>query len=87
MQESRLASCGRTMLCPLLDLQDQLCAGVDQSQELPFPIIIDSGASESVIPEDYVPHIPMEETALSRSKHAYVAANGEPIYNKGQKVL
>ena len=55
--------------------------------QLPFPIIIDSGACISVIPTSWCSHVPIEETSESRAGEFFRAANGEKIYNEGRKTI
>ena len=48
-------------------------------------ITIDSGAAESVMPKDYLPHVKLEPASGSKSQAKYVAANGARMGNYGQK--
>lgn len=54
-------------------------------EQLPFPIIIDSGACTSVMPTNWCPHVPTEETKESQAGEYFRAANGEKIFNEGRK--
>ena len=54
-------------------------------EQLPFPIIIDSGASASVILTSWCPLIPVTPTQQSEAGEFFRVANGEKIYNRGQK--
>ena len=56
-------------------------------ESLPQPIIIDSGASTSVLPLSWCAHVQTKETEASRRGEHYTAANGGKIYNKGEKVV
>ena len=56
-------------------------------EQLPFPIIVGSGASASVIPTSWCPHIPVTPTQQSEAGEFFRAANGEKIYNRGQKLI
>ena len=55
--------------------------------QLPFPIIIDSGACTSVMPSSWCPHVPTEETTESKAGEFFRAANGEKTVNEGKKVV
>ena len=48
---------------------------------------IDSGAVDTVIPKNVVPHIPAYETARSKEGNGFRAANGSHIKHFGQKTL
>ena len=54
-------------------------------EDLPFPVIIDSGACASVMPTDWCPHVETMSTPQLRAKQYFRAANGHKIYNEGQK--
>ena len=56
-------------------------------ESLPQQIIIDSGASTSVLPLSWCAHVQTRETEASRRGEHYTAANGGKIYNKGEKVV
>ena len=56
-------------------------------ESLPHPIIVDSGASRSVLPLKWCTHVRTIETDASRRGEHYTAANGGKIYNKGDKVV
>ena len=47
--------------------------------------IIDSGAVEHVLPEGWLPTVPLESSPGSRSGKKYLSATGQEIPNKGQK--
>lgn len=53
----------------------------------PQPILIDSGASTSVLPLKWCTHVRTKETEASRRGEHYTAANGGEIYNKGEKAV
>eukprot|EP00972_Heterocapsa_arctica_P012735 1870121-Heterocapsa_arctica.AAC.1 len=46
--------------------------------------IVDSGAVENVLPELWLPTIPMEESPGSRVGKKYLSATGQEIPNLGQ---
>ena len=48
-------------------------------------ITIDSGAAESVLPKNLLPHEPIEEGEAKRRGVKYVAANGGKLENMGEK--
>lgn len=56
-------------------------------ESLPYPTIIDSGASCSVLPVDWCGHTAILFTEASRRGQHYTAANGGKIYNKGKKLV
>ena len=59
----------------------------DNWEQLPYPIIIDSGACTSVMPIAWCPHVPTEETPESKAGEFFRAANGQTIYNEGTKIV
>ena len=52
-----------------------------------LPMKIDSGAVDTVIPENMAAHIPLTETQRSKAGSGFTAANGSRIKHFGQKVL
>ena len=56
-------------------------------QPLPKPLVVDSGAGETVIPTDWLPKHEIEESVGSRSREYYTTADGTKIYNEGQKCV
>ena len=56
-------------------------------EQFPYPIIIDSGACASVIPTNWCSHVPIRETPQSQAGEYFKAANGERIYNEGQRTI
>ncbi len=54
---------------------------------LPKPLVIDSGAGETVIPTDWLPAHPTQESPGSRVNEFYTTADGTKVYNEGQKEL
>ena len=54
-------------------------------ESLPYPIVVDSGASASVMPEKWCEHVQLHETEASKRGIYYTAANGHRIYNKGER--
>ena len=57
----------------------------DTWESLPYPVIIDSGAAASVLPERWCGHIKTVPTEASRNGEHYTAANGGKIFNRGEK--
>ena len=49
--------------------------------------IVDSGAVEHVLPEEWLPTAPMEASPGSKSGKKYLSATGQEIPNKGQKKI
>ena len=56
-------------------------------EDLPFPIIIDSGACASVMPTGWCGHVPLKEIAQSKAGYYYRAASGNRIYHEGERVI
>ena len=59
----------------------------DDWAELPTPLVIDSGAAESVLPVDWCQNYAIKESAGQRAGVTYTAADGNALYNKGEKTL
>ena len=54
-------------------------------ESLPYPVIIDSVAAESVLPKDWCPQASVRKgEAFGKS---YTAANGSAIKNRGEKIV
>ena len=58
-----------------------------QWEDFPFPIIIDSGACASVMPTSWCSHVPIQETPQSKAGEFYRAANGQKIYQEGERIV
>ena len=56
-------------------------------EALPFPVVADSGASASVMPQEWCPHVPTIQTPQSEQGEYCRAANGNKIFNQGQKMV
>ena len=52
-----------------------------------FPITIDSGACASVIPTNWCTHVPLTSTPQSDAGEFFNAANGQRIYNEGNRMI
>ena len=48
-------------------------------------MVVDSGASTSVLPLKWCAHVRTTETEVSRRGEHYTAANGGKLYNQGQQ--
>ena len=59
----------------------------DDWSELPYPLVIDSGAAETVIPTDWCDNYPTRQGQAQKAGRYYTAANGEPVYNQGEKTI
>ena len=59
----------------------------DMWEAMPYPVIIDSGASASVIPEKWCSHVETKETEASRNGEHYTVANGGKCFNRAEKVI
>ena len=60
---------------------------VSMPQWRTVPMVMDSGAAESVAPLDMAPWVSMMESPGSRRGQTYVSASGEKLPNLGQKTL
>ena len=56
-------------------------------KRFPCPLIIDSGAAETVLPSSWFANYRMRQSAGSLAGVFYQTANGESIYNEGEKTL
>ena len=56
-------------------------------EALPYPIIVDSGASASTMPKGWCQHVKLWETPESKAGQAFNAANGEEIPNLGRRAI
>ena len=54
---------------------------------LPRPLVIDSGAAETVMPSDWLKSHGREESTGSQNGTFYTTADGSAIYNEGQTFL
>ena len=52
---------------------------------LPKPLVVDSGAGETVMPSDWFTTHPITESDGSRSNDFYTTADGTKVFNEGQK--
>ena len=68
---------------------DQLVCNMtgERWEELPFLVIIDSGACASVMPTEWCPHAQITDTPRPKARELFRAANGHKIYNEGQKCV
>lgn len=57
----------------------------DQCERLPYPILIDSGAAENVLPSGWAPQAKLMPS--NNAGKTYSAANGSSIKNQGCKVV
>ena len=51
------------------------------------PLVIGSGAAETVIPSDWFTTHKVEESPGSRSRVHYTTADGTPVHNEGEKTF
>ena len=56
-------------------------------EQLPYPMIVDTGACVSVMPCNWCTHAPLKSTAQSDVNAYFKAANGDNIYNEGQRMV
>ena len=56
-------------------------------EHMPRPLVIDSGAAETVIPTEWFPLHGVQESHGSKSGVYYTTADGTPVYNEGEKTL
>jgi hypothetical protein len=54
---------------------------------MPRPLVIDSGAAETVMPENWFPLHDIQESEGSKNGMFYTTADGTPVYNEGEKTL
>ena len=54
---------------------------------LPKPLVVDSGAGETVMPVDWLTNHPLTESDGSRANDFYITADGSKVYNEGQRKL
>ena len=69
---------GNTDLC---ELQQNTWA------PLPKPLVVDSGAGETVMPVDWLTSHSLTESDGSRANDFYTTADGSQVYNEGQRKL
>ena len=69
---------GNTDLC---ELQQNTWA------PFPKPLVVDSGAGETVMPVDWLTSHPLTESDGSRANDFYTTADGSKVYNEGQRKL
>ena len=51
------------------------------------PLVVDSGAGETVMPVDWLTSHPLTESDGSRANDFYTTADGSKVYNEGQRKL
>ena len=75
-------------MCPLFKNGGDL-GGFERNgwKPMPCPMVIDSGAAETVIPTSWFTDHAIRETEASKSGVYYTTANGVKVYNKGEKTL
>ena len=56
-------------------------------ESLPYPIVVDSGASASILPKEWCQHVKLWEADGSKSGQSFNAANGLEIPNFGRRVV
>ena len=54
---------------------------------LPKPLVVDSGAGETVMPVDWLTNHPLTESDGSRANDFYTTADGSKVYNEGQRKI
>ena len=54
---------------------------------LPKPLVVRSGAGETVMPVDWLTSHPLTESDVSRANDFYTTAHGSKVYNEGQRKL
>ena len=54
---------------------------------LPKPLVVDSGAGETVMPVDWLISHPLTESDRSRANDFYTTADGSRVFNEGQRKL
>ena len=73
-------------MCPLFKNGGDL-GGFERNgwKPMPCPMVIDSGAAETVIPTSWFTDHAIRETEASKNGVYYTTANGVKVYNKGEK--
>ena len=56
-------------------------------ERMRFPMLVDSGAADTIIPNDWFIEHELRESEGQRLGAYYVAANGAPIRNEGERTL
>ena len=75
-------------LCPLATIEPESVRAIGQDPAWEeVDMAVDSGASETVIPEDILPQVDLKPSVGSRKGVLYEVANGERIPNLGEKVV
>lgn len=59
----------------------------DTLESLPYPVIIDSGAAASVLPEKWCSHVQVMSTEASRKGEHYTTANWGNMFFRGEKTI
>ena len=75
-------------LCPLE--RGKMLGSTEEGEEwrlMPRPLVIDSGAAETVLPTDWFTGHELKETEESRGGQFYVCAGGKEIPNYGERTL
>ena len=54
---------------------------------LPKPLVVDSGAGETIMPVDWLTSHSLTESDVSRANDFYTTADGSKVYNEGQRKL
>ena len=54
---------------------------------LPKPLVVDSGAGETVMPVDWLTSHPLTESEGSRANYFYTTADGNIVYNEEQRQI
>ena len=77
-----------TSLCPLE--KGKMLGNTEEGEEwklMPRPLVIDSGAAETVMPTDWFTGHELKEAEESRGGQFYVCAGGKEITNYGERTL
>ena len=79
---------GRGKLCPLATIEPETLNPVEKLPEWEvIELAVDSGASETVIPEDLIKSVQTKPSSASLRGVMYEVANGERIPNMGEKTF
>ena len=71
-------------------LKEEMLENTEEGEEwklMPRPLVIDSGAAETVMPTDWFTRHELKETEESRRGQFYVCAGGREIPNYGERTL
>ena len=87
-QHSTHVEAGKKPVCALV--RGKMLGNTEEGEEwklMPRPLVIDSGAAETLMPTDWFTGHEVKETEESRGGQFYVCAGGKEITNYGERTL